>query len=229
MTEQIIHKTFERQPQLLADATEIQELRKRKKNALKMSLSKKTPVTEQKSWRGTKIRSRNQWKEEHERLGTEEWEVLSKIRKGWADDLESLRIYVIREARRLEEIVGDGCDSVSEAWKQIYLVRAAASIAWDVPSTEIEAAIEVFRETDVFKCLSREHNRERTKRRKEAGFWKSGDIRAANAKQKRKKRASMTKDQREAERQARRERDLRRKDKRAAYGLMLEELPTAAE
>lgn len=233
--------TYETVPDLMYDwpelrkwATRLSTVRRQQKHALRRSVSKSTPVLPQVSKAGNPVWSRTQWREEGDRLWSKHQEMEFALRDRFRPVQDKLRSYLVREVGRLEDLVGEMEDHmVSDAWRLIYLIRAAALIAWDGPATEIEAGIAKFRETDVFRELSRLHNKRRTRRRLEAGYWSSPALKKERKEASRTRRASMTEEERRRESEARSERRRLSKSKSARrlvlYSGLLDEHPVESE
>lgn len=220
-------RVLEGHHELRAQARSLATVRRQQKTAFKKSVSARTPLEPQADGKGRPIWCRSQWAEEASRLWARAQTAEFRLRRAYGPQRAILMRLVLDEARGLEDIVGD-MDSVGRAWGEIYILRAAALFAWDGVPTELEGLIARFRETEVFRELSRRHNEERTKRRLRAGYWKKTAVRAADKERKAVLRANMSGGKRAAESAARSERRRVSRARARVYSSMLEDEPIAA-
>jgi hypothetical protein len=143
--------------------------------------------------------------------------------------IDHFRALVLSETRRLPDLLPGLL--YRDAWREYYLLRTAARVAWDAGSTEFDAALETARESRSWKELQKARDRIRTARRLKDGYWQRQDQLIAKRARERARRIAMTDEQRAAQSAVRAERRRQSKLKKSIYVSMLDEQPiqTATE
>lgn len=147
----------------------------------------------------------------------------SRMRAKLRPAMDLFRGSVLSETKRLPDFL-TGL-AYPDAWREFYLLRTAARVAWDAGSTEFDAALETARESKAWKELQKTRDRIRTARRLKAGYWQLEDQKIAKKVREQARRKAMTDEQRKAQSAARAERRRQAKLEKAKYVSMLDELP----
>lgn len=157
-----------------------------------------------------RLAASDEW-ERHGKFRDRQLRILGslRVRASEAGLLDALQTYVIREARRLPEIVRGL--SYGGAWDEFYAVTAACRALWDLRPTEVQAAVRLFWESPEGRAHDRARLKLRDAKRLKDGHFRAPKIKANKRKREADRRASMTDVEREAYRAAQRERYRRRK------------------
>lgn len=149
--------------------------------------------------------------------------ILRKIRRDVTTlgALQDLQIAVVAEMRRLPSFVVGL--PYGQFWDEYYAIRAASKAAWDVPSTEFQAAMSLFWDSPQGRSLDKVRLKIRDKKRLKDGHWKKATIKQAKREREAARRARMTDDEREALKAARRAKYQEAKSKKALYRSMLDD------